>query len=390
MYATFWQISCSPMKKYWWACVSVLGLGFNLTSPVFASIGKKDSWNIESSFASHIYNQDDIERAEEIEKQETKLSDKNFMVLSDPSLTSDLAPESVADDLIASVISASAERELQDYISNSRERLTERNELSKGGSTQFASFGSSILAAFSLTLVTEVGDRTFFVAALLAAQYCKWRVWLGAVAALWTQTIACALLGSFFHSWQFKSAWLSWPVDDYLAGIVLAVFGIIHMRESLLEHGKSARDCEALEISPSSTLLERHGSVSRLSTASDKRRSSAVSNKQVEQARQTLQTNTLAKNQSSIILHSFWLVLVAELGDRSMFSTTALAAAQNPVGVAIGASFGHALVTCAAVTCAALLGQFLNEWIINIFGGLLFVAFGVLSLTEGLVRQGVF
>lgn len=32
----------------------------------------------------------------------------------------------------------------------------------------------------------------------------------------------------------------------------------------------------------------------------------------------------------------FWVVFVAELGDKSMFSTVALAAAQNPFGVFVG------------------------------------------------------
>eukprot|EP01055_Gregarina_sp_Pseudo9_P000766 Gregarina_sp_Pseudo_9__765@NODE_1490_length_1554_cov_41_232343_g1380_i0_p1_GENE_NODE_1490_length_1554_cov_41_232343_g1380_i0NODE_1490_length_1554_cov_41_232343_g1380_i0_p1_ORF_typecomplete_len392_score95_03UPF0016/PF01169_19/5_3e15UPF0016/PF01169_19/8_1e22TerC/PF03741_16/0_0016DUF2783/PF10932_8/49DUF2783/PF10932_8/1e04DUF2783/PF10932_8/7_1Mntp/PF02659_15/0_61Mntp/PF02659_15/1_2_NODE_1490_length_1554_cov_41_232343_g1380_i03581533 len=254
-----------------------------------------------------------------------------------------------------------------------------------GGATQFASFGSSVLAALSLTVVTEVGDRTFFVAALLAAQYSKWQVWLGAAAALWTQTILCSLAGSLVHRWQFKSAWMSWPLDDYLAGVMLIIFGILHIHEGLVsatedsEGDKSA----SLEISPSSALLECP------KTGDMKRRPSAASSKQIEQAREKINTNTLAKNQSSIILHAYWLVMVAEIGDRSMFSTIALAAAQNPWGVALGASLGHGLVTGCAVTCAALLSQFLNERIIAIFGGLLFVAFGLLSLTEGLVRQGV-
>lgn len=254
-------------------------------------------------------------------------------------------------------------------------------------STQFASFGSSILAAFSLTLITEVGDRTFFVAALLAAQYNKWQVWVGGVGALWTQTILCSMFGAFLHGWQFKSSWMSWPIDDYFAGALLITFGILHIREGLTPSIDDLEpDKNSLELSPSTTLLE---APSGRKTPSDRRRASTVSIRNIEQAREQINTNTLAKNQNSIMIHAFWLVMAAEIGDRSMFSTVALAAAQNPWGVALGAALGHALVTAAAVTCAALLSQFLNERITSVLGGLLFVAFGILSLIEGLVRQAI-
>eukprot|EP01057_Protomagalhaensia_wolfi_P001944 Protomagalhaensia_wolfi_Nauph_80__1943@NODE_2220_length_1163_cov_72_064947_g1733_i0_p1_GENE_NODE_2220_length_1163_cov_72_064947_g1733_i0NODE_2220_length_1163_cov_72_064947_g1733_i0_p1_ORF_typecomplete_len315_score40_71UPF0016/PF01169_19/7_8e16UPF0016/PF01169_19/1_9e21Mntp/PF02659_15/0_00987TM_GPCR_Srb/PF02175_16/0_0557TM_GPCR_Srb/PF02175_16/4_5e03OFeT_1/PF16955_5/2_3e02OFeT_1/PF16955_5/1_4OFeT_1/PF16955_5/9_3PAP2/PF01569_21/0_42PAP2/PF01569_21/5_9e02_NODE_2220_length_1163_cov_72_064947_g1733_i01 len=259
-----------------------------------------------------------------------------------------------------------------------------RNVGTDSAGTQFASFGSSTLAAFSLTLVTELGDRTFFVAAMLATQYSKWRVWLGASLALWVQTVGCVLVGSFFHRWQFKAAWMTWPLDDYLAGIMLTVFGVLHIQEGLAANLEDTENASNLDISPDSALLERKQTFS----SEQKRRGSSASWKQ-ELAKQTIETSNMPTHERSIIFKAFWLVMAAELGDRSMFSTIALAAAQNPWGVALGAITGHALVTFVAVTSAALLGQFLNERVTNIVGGLLFAALGLLSITEGLVRQGV-
>lgn len=96
------------------------------------------------------------------------------------------------------------------------------------------------------------------------------------------------------------------------------------------------------------------------------------------------------------------MIFVAELGDKSMISTVALAAAQNPYGVfvgefvfnllmglSIGSSLAHCLVTLSAVLAGSLLEGVINERIANIIGAFLFFTFGVMTTLEGLARQGV-
>lgn len=41
----------------------------------------------------------------------------------------------------------------------------------------------------------------------------------------------------------------------------------------------------------------------------------------------------------AVFFETFWVILVAELADKSMFSTIALATTQNPYSVFLGASF---------------------------------------------------
>lgn len=74
------------------------------------------------------------------------------------------------------------------------------------------------------------------------------------------------------------------------------------------------------------------------------------------------------------------LVFLAEWGDRSMLATIALGAAQSPVGVAIGATAGHAAATAIAVVGGALAGQHVSERTVNAVSGVLFLLFAAATL----------
>ncbi|KAI8009886.1 hypothetical protein LOK49_LG06G02542 [Camellia lanceoleosa] len=59
---------------------------------------------------------------------------------------------------------------------------------------------SGFTAAFSLIFVSEIGDKTFFIAALLAMQYEKGLVLLGSMGALSLMTVLSVIIGRIFHS----------------------------------------------------------------------------------------------------------------------------------------------------------------------------------------------
>ena len=69
-----------------------------------------------------------------------------------------------------------------------------------------------------------------------------------------------------------------------------------------------------------------------------------------------------------------------EWGDRSMLATIALAASQSPVGVAVGASAGHAAATAIAVLGGSLLSNRISEKSVGYTGGALFLLFALATL----------
>ncbi|XP_023532702.1 protein PAM71, chloroplastic-like [Cucurbita pepo subsp. pepo] len=85
---------------------------------------------------------------------------------------------------------------------------------------------------------------------------------------------------------------------------------------------------------------------------------------------------------ASTVISTFVLVFVAEWGDKSFFSTIALAAASSPLGVIGGALAGHGVATLLAVLGGSLLGTFLSEKIIAYVGGVLFLVFAAVTLIE--------
>ncbi len=54
---------------------------------------------------------------------------------------------------------------------------------------------SGFLAAFSLIFVSEIGDKTFFIAALLAMKLGKWLSFAGSLASLAVMTIISVAIG---------------------------------------------------------------------------------------------------------------------------------------------------------------------------------------------------
>lgn len=204
---------------------------------------------------------------------------------------------------------------------------------------------SGFLQAFLLIFVSEIGDKTFFIAGLLAAKYSRLISFTGSIGALAVMTILCTILGQIFHAVP-SSLTQGLPFDDYIAVAAFAYFGLKTLKDTIdIEEGSSS-GIEEEKAEAEKTVEE---------IAVDSKRTSSL----------------------SLILQTFSLVFAAEIGDKSFLSTIALSAAQNPFSVATGAIAAHASATGIAVIGGAILSKYLSEKTIGYIGGSLFLVFAI-------------
>ncbi|KAI4342670.1 hypothetical protein MLD38_027263 [Melastoma candidum] len=208
---------------------------------------------------------------------------------------------------------------------------------------------SGFTAAFMLIFVSEIGDKTFFIAALLAMQYEKGLVLLGSMGALSLMTVLSVVIGRIFQSVpaQFQT---TLPIGEYAAIILLVFFGLKSLKDAWdlpSDEGKRGENSASLDEYVEAEELVKEKVSKRLS------------------------------NPLEIIWKSFSLVFFAEWGDRSMLATIALGAAQSPWGVAGGAIGGHLLATSIAILGGAFLANYISEKLVGYLGGVLFLVFAV-------------
>ncbi|KAG5588355.1 hypothetical protein H5410_048789 [Solanum commersonii] len=221
----------------------------------------------------------------------------------------------------------------------------------KGGpSSLIAAFAKSgFTAAFSLIFVSEIGDKTFFIAALLAMQYKRILVLLGSMGALSLMTVFSVIIGRIFHSVpaQFQT---TLPIGEYAAVALLFFFGLKSIKDAWELPSKDVETGEK-----SSQELDEFAEAEEL----------------VKEKASKRLTNPL-----EILWKSFSL----EWGDRSMLATIALGAAQSPWGVASGAIAGHLVATSIAILGGGFLANYISEKLVGYLGGVLFLIFAVATL----------
>jgi putative Ca2+/H+ antiporter (TMEM165/GDT1 family) len=84
---------------------------------------------------------------------------------------------------------------------------------------------SGFAAAFSLIFLSEIGDKTFFIAALLAMRLGRWLVFAGSLGALAVMTVISVGIGAVFRNVPdaLKS---SLPIGEVAGVLLLVYFGM--------------------------------------------------------------------------------------------------------------------------------------------------------------------
>jgi putative Ca2+/H+ antiporter (TMEM165/GDT1 family) len=86
---------------------------------------------------------------------------------------------------------------------------------------------------------------------------------------------------------------------------------------------------------------------------------------------------------AKLIVSTFVMIFLAELGDKTQISTFALAtSSRSMLSVFLGASGALVLTSLIAVVLGGVIGRFVPEKLIKIVSAAVFIGFGVLTLVE--------
>ncbi|MBK1985969.1 TMEM165/GDT1 family protein [Sphaerospermopsis aphanizomenoides BCCUSP55] len=204
---------------------------------------------------------------------------------------------------------------------------------------------TAFTAGLLLITISELGDKTFFIAVILSMQHPRRVVFAGVTAALAAMTILSVIFGQLLSALTQGS-----KIYVYYAEIVLFIaFGL-----------KLLYDAWKMPAKPDEEVIE-----------------------EAKEAIEKADLDNQQKSLWSILLKSFVLTFIAEWGDRTQFATIALAASNNAIGVTAGAILGHSICAAIAVIGGRLIAGKISERQITFVGGFLFIIFGIVAAIEG-------
>ncbi|XP_074584780.1 GDT1-like protein 4 [Curcuma longa] len=213
--------------------------------------------------------------------------------------------------------------------------------LEQTGLGVFDAFFSSL----SMIVVSEIGDETFIIAALMAMRHPKSIVLSGALSALVVMTVLSTGLGRIVPNL------ISRKHTNSAATVLYAFFGLRLLYIAWRSDSKASQKKEIEEVEE------------KLESG---------------QGKSTLR-QFFTRFCTPIFLESFILTFLAEWGDRSQIATIALATHKNAIGVAVGATLGHTICTSLAVIGGSLLASKISQRTVATIGGLLFLGFSLSS-----------
>ncbi|CAK7565244.1 MAG: GCR1-dependent translation factor 1 [Sporothrix epigloea] len=285
----------------------------------------------------------------------------------------------------------------------------------------------SFLLSLTMILFSEIGDKTFLVAALMAMKHDRIVVFTAAFSALFAMTVLSAVLG---HA---VPVLIPKRVTNFLAAGLFLAFGSKLLREGMSMHADDGISAEMqeveMELAEKEHLARQHGrrssratagvlspdalemgmgggangsggrlprSQSRFSTP-NRSASSSLSPPRGRGSWGGSGNGGLASslkslggglsNLASLLLSPAWvqtfvMTFLGEWGDRSQIATLAMAAGQDYWWVTLGAVIGHACCTGVAVVGGRALAGRVSLKVVTVGGAVSFLIFGIIYLFE--------
>lgn len=226
-------------------------------------------------------------------------------------------------------------------------------------------YAQSFYMSISMIVVSEIGDKTFLIAALMAMKHLRLLVFSAAFASLAVMTVLLGIVGHALPSM------VSQRVTQFLALVLFVIFGIKLLMEGLAMSKEAGVDEEMAEV-------EEELQASELNARNHGLELNA--SKSVPWYTEIAgQITDLA----SFVLSPTWIQVFAmtflgEWGDRSQIATIAMAAGSDYWFVICGAIVGHGICTAAACIGGQLLATRISMRNVTLGGATAFFVFAVL------------
>ncbi|KAJ7632256.1 hypothetical protein FB45DRAFT_1002785 [Roridomyces roridus] len=239
-----------------------------------------------------------------------------------------------------------------------------------------------------MILASEIGDKTFLIAAILAMRHPRAVVFAGAFGSLVVMSLLSAEMGHLLPT-LIPKKW-----TQAAAAVLFLVFGgKMFMEGRAMKAGnekiqEEMREAEE-EIEGDDAVQDSNGSaevipLEQLEAGNAGRitPSTAKSSSFTEGAR-----NFCSLFLGPVFVQAFVLTFLGEWGDRSQIATIALGAAHNVYLVTLGTVIGHSFCTALAVIGGRYVSTKISVKHVTLGGATLFLIFGVLYLYEAFGRE---
>lgn len=231
-------------------------------------------------------------------------------------------------------------------------------------------FLHGFVASLSVIIVSELGDKTFFIAAIMAMRHSRYTVFLAAMSAIFIMNTLAVILG-------LATTIVPRFITHYGSIILFAAFGAKMLHEGYHMSDDEGKE-EMEEVQKSISKKEQSGDYENTALSAEDPETGIIRTA-VKQPTSTRIRRKLMAYVSLVFIETFTMTFLAEWGDRSQISTIILAAREDVFGVAVGALVGHFCCTAAAVLGGRLVAQMISVRTVTLIGGVVFIFFSLFA-----------
>lgn len=258
---------------------------------------------------------------------------------------------------------------------NQKTELDEINILSLGSrkedEMQEVSGYESFLLSASMIVVSEIGDKTFLIAALMAMKNSRVVVFSAAFSSLVLMTVLSGIVGHALPSL------ISQRLTQFLASVLFFIFGIKLLKEGLSMSKEVGVEEELAEVEEEIASSDINHKLEDIEGGGQQK------HEEQKSLSWAVEFCVQIKDLASFILSPIWIqvfimTFLGEWGDRSQIATIAMAAGSDYWFVILGAIVGHCVCTAAACMGGKLLASRISMRNVTLGGAIAFFVFSIL------------